>query len=54
MDMGVIKQRLDNHLGEERSNLKVAAGRSIPFMIVFNQLPDNLEEYAIEVASSTG
>jgi hypothetical protein len=54
MDMGNINRRLDNHAGENQSNLHLKPGRSIPFMIVFSQLPDNLDEYAVQVDSSSG
>ena len=54
MDMGVISRRLGNPSGDGRSNLKVKKGNVVPFMIVFNQLPDNLDEYSIEVAGSSG
>jgi predicted Zn finger-like uncharacterized protein len=54
MDMGVISRRLGNPSGDGRSNLEVKKGNAVPFMIVFNQLPDNLDEFSIEVAGSSG
>jgi hypothetical protein len=48
-----IKARLSNRLGDNRSNVKIAPGKSIPFMVVFSGLPDELEEFTIEVAGST-
>ena len=48
-----IKTRLGNRLGDNRSNEKIAPGKSIPFMVVFSELPDNLEEFTIEVTGST-
>ena len=54
MDMGNINRRLVNHRGDTQSNLHLKPGRSIPFMIVFSQLPDSLDEYAIQVDSSSG
>ena len=53
MDMSAIKKRLQNRSGDNRSNIKVQAGRTIPFFIVFNQLPSNLDEYTVEVAGSS-
>lgn len=48
-----IKERLSNRLGDNRSNVKVEPGKSIPFMVVFSGLPDDLEEFNIEVTGST-
>lgn len=48
-----IKARLANRLGDNRSNVKIQPGASIPFMVVFSSLPDDLEEYTIEVTGST-
>jgi predicted Zn finger-like uncharacterized protein len=48
-----IKARLANRLGDNRSNVKIEPGKSIPFMVVFSDLPDDLEEFTIEVTGST-
>jgi predicted Zn finger-like uncharacterized protein len=48
-----IKARLSNRLGDNRSNVKIEPGKSIPFMVVFSGLPDDLEEFTIEVTGST-
>ena len=48
-----IKERLFNRLGDNRSNVKVEPGQSIPFMVVFSGLPEDLEEFTIEVTGST-
>jgi len=48
-----IKSRLSNRLGDNRSNVKVAPGQSIDFMVVFSNLPEDLEEFTIEVTGST-
>jgi hypothetical protein len=53
MDMSAINRRLQNRSGDNRSNIKVKTGRTIPFFIVFNQLPANLDEYTVEVAGSS-
>ncbi|MBW2488063.1 MAG: DUF3426 domain-containing protein, partial [Deltaproteobacteria bacterium] len=53
MDMTAINQRLQNRFGDNRSNIKVNTGKTIPFFIVFNQLPVNLDEYTVEVAGSS-
>lgn len=52
LDVETIKKRLSNRLGDNRSNVKVAPGKILPFMVVFTELPENLEEYTIEVVGS--
>ncbi len=53
MEFEAIKNRLSNRFGDNKSNLQVEPGKELPFMIVFSNLPDNLEEFAIEAAGST-
>ena len=53
LELDKIKARLANRLGDNRSNIKIEPGQSIPFMVVFSGLPDDLEEYTIEVIGST-
>ena len=53
MNMTVINKRLQNRYGDKRSNIKVKAGKTIPFLIVFNKLPGNLDEYTVEVSGSS-
>jgi pilus assembly protein FimV len=48
-----IQARLANRLGDNRSNVKIEPGKSIPFMAVFSGLPEDLEEFTIEVTGST-
>ena len=48
-----IQARLANRLGDNRSNVKIEPRKSIPFMVVFSGLPDNIEEFTIEVTGST-
>jgi len=52
-DLAALKQRLQNQSGDNRINQKVLPGAAIPFMIVFSNLPANLEEFTTEVTSST-
>jgi predicted Zn finger-like uncharacterized protein len=47
-----IDKWLKTRAGQKRSNVNVQKGKQIPFMIVFTKVPDNLEEYSIEVAGS--
>jgi len=52
MDLESIRSRLKNRAGDNKSNLNVPPGREVPFMLVFSDLPENLEEYTIEVKES--
>jgi predicted Zn finger-like uncharacterized protein len=49
----VIKNRLNNRFGENRTNLNVQPNQSISFMIVFSNLPQNLEEFTVEIDGSS-
>ncbi|MGI9570697.1 MAG: hypothetical protein ACR2PH_13415, partial [Desulfobulbia bacterium] len=53
MNLNVINKRLQNRFGDKRSNIKVKAGKTIPFLIVFSKLPANLDEYTVEVSGSS-
>jgi len=53
LDIATIKKRMKNKSGDKKSNLKIKTGKIIPFMIVFDKLPSNLDEYTVEVASSS-
>ncbi len=47
-----LEERMNNQFGDGLSNLNVVPGRSIPFAIVFRELPDNLAEFTVEVTDS--
>jgi predicted Zn finger-like uncharacterized protein len=51
-DAAMLKQRLQNRSGDNGINQKVQPGNAIPFMIVFSNLPPNLEEFTAEVTRS--
>jgi hypothetical protein len=53
MDIAAINKRLQNSFGDKKSNLKIKTGMEIPFMIVFDNLPQNLDEYSIEASGSS-
>jgi len=53
MNITAINKKLNNRSGAKRSNLKVKTGKRVPFMIVFDKLPRNLDEYTVEVAGSS-
>jgi hypothetical protein len=52
IDQAGIDQKLQNRFGQERKNLDVKKGATVPFMIVFSNLPKNPDEYTVEVADS--
>ena len=52
-DLAAIAARLKNKDGTNNTNVGVKPGRAIPFMAVFDNLPNNLDEYSVEVAGST-
>ncbi|MFY9942390.1 MAG: DUF3426 domain-containing protein [Desulfobacterales bacterium] len=47
-----IRSRLNNKDGLQMANVDVKPGATVPFMLVFSDLPENLEEFTIEVAGS--
>jgi len=53
MKIAAVNKRLLNRFGDKKSNLKVKTGNTIPFMIVFDKLPQNLDEYTVEVNGSS-
>jgi pilus assembly protein FimV len=53
MDMADINKHLQNRFGDNRSNIRVSTGKTLPFFIVFNKLPPDLDEYTVEVAGSS-
>jgi predicted Zn finger-like uncharacterized protein len=53
MELGAIKAAMANRSGEGNSNLRLEPGASIPFMAVFDDLPQNLSEFAVEPVASS-
>lgn len=49
-----IQQRLNNRMGLDNSNVQVAPGQVVPFMVVFGDLPPDVElqEFAVEISGS--
>jgi pilus assembly protein FimV len=52
LDMDTITKRLQNRSGDKNTNSKVEPGKAIAFMIVFSNLPEELEEYEVAPAGS--
>lgn len=48
-----IRSRLNNKDGLQMANVDVKPGATVPFMLVFSDLPENLEEFTIEVGGSS-
>jgi hypothetical protein len=53
LELEAIMQRLAQPFGGGGANRAVKPGASLPFMVVFGNLPDNLEEFTLEVAGSS-
>jgi hypothetical protein len=53
MELEAIKKRLSNRFGDNKSNMQIKPGGEIPFMLIFSNLPEDLDEFSIEVAGST-
>jgi len=53
MDINSINKKLASRLGDNKSNINVKPGKLLPFIIVFPNIPDTIEEYTVEVAGSS-
>lgn len=47
-----LEQKMGNQFGKDLSNMQIAPGRSIPFDIVFKELPPNISEFSVTVTAS--
>ncbi len=47
-----IDNRLRDKLGKDKMNINIQPNSSIPFMIVFNDLPEDMSEFTVEAISS--
>ena len=52
LDFGAVAARLKNRSGAGNQNVGVKPGKTVPFMVVFDGLPGNLDEYSVEAAGS--
>jgi hypothetical protein len=52
LDMPNINRKLGNRFGDRKSNFKIPAGKVLPFMLVFSDLPRQLSEFSVEVVGS--
>ena len=53
MPLEDIEKALKNSSGQGESNVNVRPGSSLPFLIIFENLPDNLGEFVVEAVSSS-
>lgn len=53
MTLEQINEGLANRVGKGNANVNVKAQGSVPFMIVFENLPENISEFTVEAISST-
>ena len=53
LSLDEILKAADNRDGMAKQNLNVAAGATIPFMVVFAKLPDDLSEFTVEAVGSS-
>ena len=53
LDVETIQKILQNRSGDNYSGERIDPGKEIPFMAVFSSLPDNLEEFTVEVEGSS-
>jgi len=51
--MAKIEAAMNNQFGDSLSNLGVQPGKSIPFVLVFANVPKDVVEFSVEVAGST-
>jgi len=52
LDLPSINKRLRNRVGEKKQNMNVKPGAGLPFMVVFANLPAQLEEFTVELGTS--
>jgi predicted Zn finger-like uncharacterized protein len=48
-----LNQGLKSRAGRNKMNLDVQSGATIPFMIIIDQLPENVSEFTVEAVSSS-
>jgi len=48
-----INKAMKNRFGKGKKNIDVAPGATVPFTIVFENLPENLGEFSVEAVSSS-
>jgi predicted Zn finger-like uncharacterized protein len=52
LDIAAIEGRLGNRMGDNQINSSIMPGMSVPFTVVFKNLPQDMDEFTAEVAAS--
>ena len=52
LPLDAINKAMKNRYGMDRKNFNVAQGTYIPFIVIFENLPENLSEFTVEAVSS--
>ena len=54
LSLADIQKKLSNRSGSDNSNVEVAPGKEVPFLVVFGDLPPEIElqEFAVEISGS--
>lgn len=52
LEPAVLKKRLQNRIGDKKSNVKVKPGSKIPFMIIYENPSLDLDEFIVEAEGS--
>jgi len=52
LDLNTLAERMNNRRGDNNANIGVAPGNSIPFTVVFSNLPENISELTVEAVQS--
>jgi predicted Zn finger-like uncharacterized protein len=53
MPMAEIDKILKNRLGRNKMNINISPNTEVPFMVIFENLPQNLSEFSVEAVSSS-
>ena len=53
MSLEEIDKELKNRFGKGRMNFNIKPGDTIPFMVILENLPENLSEFTVEAVSSS-
>ncbi len=52
LDIKTIEGHLSNRIGDNQMNSGVNPGQSVPFTVVFKNLPQDMDEFTVEVTGS--
>jgi predicted Zn finger-like uncharacterized protein len=52
MSLADLQKRQENRSGDEERNVNIPSEGSVPFMIIFEKLPEDIAEFTVEAVSS--